>query len=211
MEIIKKLPFNLVEIAQVFNIKQNQQCTHLDEWLSANYTFNEIEQSILKNTFERVVVAGNYWNEEELRIRVVGSLFYVADIEQSSDICLFYERALSATMNNHLLSVVCDCLVASSIFNAPVHPYFFLQELKKAKGEKKDPEAQMLVAMLIAQHLNNDDKPIYGGYLIGTNWWFSTLIGNQYCLSRQFSLSQKDDFQHVASILRKLKELILNR
>jgi hypothetical protein len=211
MEVIKKLPFNLVEIAQVFNIKQNLQCTHLDQWLSANYDFNEIEQSILKNTFERVVVAGNYWNEEELRIRVIGSLFYVADIEQSSDICLFYERALSATMNNHLLSVVCDCLVASSIFNAPVHPYFFLQELKKAKGEKKDPEAQMLVAMLIAQHLNNDDKPIYGGYLIGTNCWFSTLIGNQYCLSRQFSLSQKDDFQHVASILRKLKELILNR
>ena len=63
MEIIKKLPFNLVEIAQVFNIKQNQQCTHLDEWLSAHYNFNEIEQSILKNTYERIVVAGNYWNE----------------------------------------------------------------------------------------------------------------------------------------------------
>lgn len=211
MESVKKLPFELVEIATVFNLKQNRNCEHLNEWLKAHYTFNEIEQSILKTTFDRISVAGNYWNEEELRVRLIGSLFYVADIEKPDEVCLFYERPLSATINNHLLSVVCDCFVASSLFNAPVHPYFFLQELKKAKGEKKDPEAQMLVAMLIAQHLNNDDKPIYGGYLIGTNWWFSTLIGNQYCLSRQFTLSQKTDFEHTASILRKLKELILNR
>jgi hypothetical protein len=211
METIKKIPFDLVTIAKAFNIKQNRDCQHLTEWLSAQFEFNDIEQSILNNTFTRITVAGNYWNEEELRVRLIGSLFYVADIEKPDDICLFYERSLSATINEHLLSVVCDCFVASSIFNAPVHPYFFLQELKKAKGEKKDPEAQMLVAMLIAQHLNNDNKPIYGGYLIGTNWWFATLIGNQYCLSRQFSLSQKDDFEKTASILRKLKELILNR
>lgn len=211
METVKKIPFDLVEIAKAFNIKQNRNSKHLNEWLTAQYTFNEIEQSILDNTFERITIAGNYWNEEELRVRVIGSLFYVADIEKPDDICLFYERPLSATINNHYLSVVCDCFVASSIFNAPVHPYFFLQELKKAKGEKKDPEAQMLTAMIIAQHLNNDNKPIYGGYLIGTNWWFSTLVGNQYCLSRQFALSQKDDFEKTASILRKLKELILNR
>ena len=148
METVKKIPFDLVEIAKAFNIKQNRNSKHLNEWLTAQYTFNEIEQSILDNTFERITIAGNYWNEEELRVRVIGSLFYVADIEKPDDICLFYERPLSATINNHYLSVVCDCFVASSIFNAPVHPYFFLQELKKAKGEKKDPEAQMLTAMI---------------------------------------------------------------
>jgi hypothetical protein len=211
MENVKKIPFDLVEIANAFNIKQNRNCQHLNEWLSAHSTFNDIEQSILNTTFERITVAGNYWNEEELRVRVIGSLFYVADIEKPDEVCLFYERPLSATINNYHLSVICGCFVASSLFNAPVHPYFFLQQLKKAKGEKKDPEAQMLVAMIIAQYLNNDNKPIYGGYLIGTNWWFATLIDNQYCLSRQFSLSQKTDFEHTASILRKLKELILNR
>ncbi len=66
MDSVKKLPFNLVEIAQVFNIKQSQQCTHLDEWLSANYTFNEIEQSILKNTFERVAHLWRLFNWYEL-------------------------------------------------------------------------------------------------------------------------------------------------
>ena len=207
----KKLPFDLVSIAQAFNIKQNRICSHLDNWLSAAYVLNEIEHSILNTTFERITVAGNYWNEEELRVRVVGALFYVADIEKPDDICLFYERPLSAKVNGYNLSVVCDCMVASALFNAPVHPYFFLQELKKAKGEKKDPEAQMLMAMLIAQHVNQDDKPIYGGYLIGTNWWFATLIGTEYCLSRQYSLSKKDDFEQTVYILRKLKELILNR
>jgi hypothetical protein len=211
MDTIKKLPFDLVTIAKVFNIKRNKQCHYLNNWISANYTFNDSEEAFLKKIYDRLMIAGNYWNEEELRIRVVNALFEVADIEISDDICLFYERPLFTVIHKYQLSVISDCLVASSIFNTPVHPYFFLQELKKAKGEKKDPEAQMLVAMLIAQHLNQDNKPIYGSYLIGTNWWFSTLVENQYCLSRQFSLSQQPDFQQVASILRKLKDLISNR
>lgn len=105
MDALSKLPYDLVSIAQAFNIKQNQDCTHLAAWLDASYELNEIEHSILDNTFER----------------------------------------------------------------------------------------------------------IYGGYLIGTNWWFATLIDNKYCLSRQYSLSQRHDFDQVAFILRKLKELILNR
>jgi hypothetical protein len=211
MSALKKLPFDLVEIAKAFNIKRNKQCQYLNNWISAKYTFNDSEEASLKKIYDRLMLAGNYWNEEELRIRVVNPLFDVADIEIPDDICLFYERPLSTVIHKYQLSVISDCLVASSIFNTPVHPYFFLQELKKAKGEKKDPEAQMLVAMLIAQHLNQDNKPIYGSYLIGTNWWFSTLVDNQYCLSRQFSLSQQPDFQQVACILRKLKEVISNR
>ncbi len=211
MSVLKKLPFDLVEIAKAFNIKRNKQCQYLNHWISAKYTFNDSEEAILKKIYDRLLVAGNYWNEEELRIRVVNTLFEVADIERMDDICLFYERPLSTVIHKYQLSVISDCLVASSIFNTPVHPYFFLQELKKAKGEKKDPEAQMLVAMLIAQHLNQDNKPIYGSYLIGTNWWFSTLMENQYCLSRQFSLSQQADFQQVTCILRELKEIISNR
>jgi hypothetical protein len=211
MDNVKKLPFDLVEIAKAFNIKRNKQCQYLNNWISAKYTFNDNEEASLKKIYDRLMIAGNYWNEEELRIRVVNALFDVADIEILDDICLFYERPLSTVINKYQLSVISDCLVANSIFNTPVNPYFFLQELKKAKGEKKDPEAQMLVAMLIAQHLNQDNKPIYGSYLIGSNWWFSTLMDNQYCLSRQFSLSQPPDFQQVACILRKLKEVISNR
>ena len=94
-------------------------------------------------------------------------------------------------------------------FNTPDSPYFFLQEFKKKRGEKKDPEAQMLTAMLIAQHLNNDGKIIYGGYLIGHNWHFALLDGKQYVTSRQYDATEKHDLLQIVFILRKLKELIL--
>ncbi len=96
-------------------------------------------------------------------------------------------------------------------FNAPQQPYFFLQEFKKGKGEKSDPEAQMLMAMLIAQHKNNGNKPIYGGYLVGRNWYFTTLIGTNYCISRQFDATIQSELFQIAYILRHLKTMILSR
>jgi hypothetical protein len=67
----------------------------------------------------------------------------------------------------------------------------------------------MLAAMLVAQHKNEDNKPVYGSFLIGSNWWFTTLIGQEYCLSREFNASSKADLQQIVFILRRLKELVL--
>ncbi|MEN9611880.1 MAG: hypothetical protein RLZZ628_2694 [Bacteroidota bacterium] len=49
--------------------------------------------------------------------------------------------------------------------NTPTKPYFFMQEFKKGKKSVDDAEGQMLVAMLIAQTLNADKKPVYGWLL----------------------------------------------
>ena len=84
-------------------------------------------------------------------------------------------------------------------------------KFKKAKGEKKDPEAQMLIAMLIAQQKNNDNKPIFGGYLLGTGWHFTTLVGKDYCISRRFEATEKHNLLKIVYILRRLKEFILQR
>ena len=122
----------------------------------------------------------------------------------------FFTRSLSATVNGYDLSVVSDCLIATPLpFNTPDVPYFFLQEFKKKRGEKKDPEAQMLIAMLIAQNLNPEDRILYGGYLIGHNWHFATLNGQQYSISRQFDATDKDDLMKIIFILRKIKDLVL--
>jgi hypothetical protein len=68
----------------------------------------------------------------------------------------------------------------------------------------------MLVAMLAAQRSNQDNRPIYGGFLIGSVWRLATLIDNQYCTSRQFSTTNKGDLFQLAFALRHLKALILN-
>ena len=65
--------------------------------------------------------------------------------------------------------------------------------------------------MLIAQAKNNDQKPIYGGYLFGTVWNFATLMGNQYCISREYNATRRDDLLQIINILRKIKDLIQER
>lgn len=69
----------------------------------------------------------------------------------------------------------------------------------------------MLVAMLLAQNMNNDNKPIYGCYVIENNWFFTTLIGLDYCVSRQFNAVEKPELISITFKLRHLKALILNR
>ena len=65
----------------------------------------------------------------------------------------------------------------------------------------------MLQAMLIAQTLNQDDKPIYGGYLVGSRWRFSTLIGKNYCISRHFDADTQPELIQLVYILKELKNL----
>ncbi|MFN0033490.1 MAG: hypothetical protein ACKVUS_00400, partial [Saprospiraceae bacterium] len=171
-----KLAYDMDVLLDTFNVKKERTCPILTDWMAASSTLDAFEQKILDDMHEEMITIGEYWNEEELKIRFVGHIFYIAKIDVTDKIRVFFERPLSATIGEYRLAVVCDCLVATPKgINAPRNPYFFLQEFKKGKGEKNDPEAQMLMAMLIAQQQNNDGKPIYGGYLIGKNWHFTTL------------------------------------
>jgi hypothetical protein len=206
-----KLEYDLVELMTTFNINDADQCEHLNDWLSANYELDAFEQRILNDLYKDILISGEYMNEEELKARMVGLIFYAAQIDTPNKIRVFYERPLSATIDNHQLHVIADCMVATPFKSSPRVPYFFLQEFKKAKGGKRDPEAQMLSAMLIAQQKNNDGKPIYGGYMIGTSFHFATLIDKNYCVGKKIDAVDKDNLFHIVFILRKLKELILNR
>jgi hypothetical protein len=69
----------------------------------------------------------------------------------------------------------------------------------------------MLSAMILAQDLNNDQKPMYGCWLQGKFWNFTTLIGRDYCVSKTYDATDMEDLHQIVFILRKLKDLILNR
>jgi hypothetical protein len=211
MATIENLDFDILEIYEKFELLDNENCTHLSEWLTPLYELDALHQRIIDDLHEDILQSSEAMNEEELKARMVGLLFYVARIDTAKKIRVFYERPISAVVKEIPLSVICDCMVAMPIKNLPKKPYFFLQEFKKSKGEKKDPEAQMLIAMLIAQAQNKDEKPIYGGYLIGTGWHFATLVGKDYCLSRKYEATNKTDLLHIVSTLHQLKTLILNR
>ncbi len=208
---LKRLPFDLSIIAETFKLERSGKCEHLEKWINQSYEFTESEEKLLNEVHAEMVESSDYLNEEEIKIRLIAPLFQIANIDEENKVRVFYERSLSAEIDEYQLSVICDCMVASStIFKTPTHPYFFLQEFKKAKGEKCDPEAQMLVAMLAAQKANNDGQTIYGGFLIGSIWRLATLVNNSYCTSRQLSATNKEDLKQIVSTLRHLKALVLN-
>jgi hypothetical protein len=91
----------------------------------------------------------------------------------------------------------------------PKHPYFFLQEFKKSKGDNHDAEGQMLAAMILAQEINQDQKPLYGSWVQGVNWRFTVLRGTEYCVSRAYDATNASDLLQIVFILQRLKALVL--
>lgn len=209
----KSLSHQLGRLANTFQIQRQLSSPALSQWLNASGTLNPFETEALDLLFAQAAYDGNYWNEEELKMRLVSLVIFMARIDVPDRIRVFYERMLSGIIDNIPLQVKADCLVATpGAFNTHQTPYFFLQEYKKGRGDTKDPEAQMLAAMLIAQSQNGDDgKPLYGSYIIGTDWYFTTLLGRDYCTSREYDIRQRDDLLQIVFILRKLKDLILSR
>ena len=204
--------FTLGRLAETFGIERVSKCEYLTKWLDAHSELSEFQVILFNDIHKKLVDEGNYWNEEELKIEMIGFLFYLANINVPREMKVFYERSISSVVDGHALSVTADCLIARPLqFNEPSVPYFFLQEYKKGRGEAKDPEAQMLTAMLIAQELNKDKKILYGSYLFGSRWRFCTLNNKAYCQSREYNADEREDLLQIVFILRKLKELILNR
>ncbi len=207
-----RFPIDLSLLAETFQIEVNENCVHLQEWENAHFEWNDFQTTLFHNLLVKSQKYGNYWNEEELKVQFIGPLFLIADIEIENKIKIFFERPMSAMIGQHYLKVIADCLVGTPMqFNKPKKPYFFLQEYKKGRGDDKDPEAQMLTAMLIAQYQNQDNLPVFGSYVIGNNWRFTTLYQNQYCYSREYNAEVERDLRQIVAMIRKLKTFILQR
>jgi hypothetical protein len=213
----KSLSHQLGPLANTFQIRRQPTSPYLDEWLAASGVLNAYETESLDYLYAQAAYDGNYWNEEELKMRLVSQVIFMARLDIPDRIRVFYERHLSRIVDTIPLQVKADCLVATpGAFNTHQKPYFFLQEYKRGRGDRatdrtKDPEAQMLAAMLISQTLNTDEHPLYGSYIIGTDWYFTTLHNRDYATSREYDIRQRDDLTQIIFILRRLKELILSR
>ena len=46
--------------------------------------------------------------------------------------------------------------------------------------------------------------------MIGNTWYFTTLLGHDYCSSRLYDAAEREELIQIIFILRKLKDLILN-
>jgi hypothetical protein len=208
-KIDRPLKYDANHIIGVHELKRGIRCDILSKLTSVTGIIEEKDREILEEDREALELRGEYWNEEELKMNFLSTVFKLARLREENKIDIFYERTLSWEFSGKIERVVCDCLLAKPFgIYAPQVPYFFLQEFKKQK-QNEDAEGQMLLAMLIAQEKNANDKPVYGCYLQGKNWVFTTLHDKNYCVSRQFDATQTQDLHKIIFILRALKQTIL--
>ena len=206
-----KLKSDVEDVIDAFSLKRNTTCKLLDTWLDYKTEISVNFQELLEEKRLSLIEEGDFWNEEELKMHFLAFLFQVANLNEKGKIKLFYERPLSAVIDNYELSVVCDAMVATPKgIGKPKKPYFFLQEFKKQKNAP-DAEGQMLMAMLLAQHENQTNKAVYGCWLQGKNWIFTTLHEKDYCISIQYDASKKEDLYQIIYALKHLKILILKQ
>jgi hypothetical protein len=205
--------YDVEEVMDTFAIETIEDCTLLEEWTNASPSvLSAFEKLLITELPTELRRENRNWNEEELKMFFISPVFRIANLYVEKKFKTFFERALSGVVKDYKISVIVDCMVASPKYSGrPAHPYFFLQEYKRSKGDSHDPEGQMLAAMILAQELNQDGKPLYGCWIQGSIWRFTVLNGTAYCVSDAFDATQKADLLQIVYILRKLKELILNR
>ena len=212
--------YDVFEVIDTFNIEKNLGCKVLNDWMTVEGNLTNTEDELVTQAREKLELKWDEWNEEELKMHFISLIFFVAKIEIPKLISTFYERRFAGRVDEINISLIVDCMVASTTNSGlPKSPYFFLQEVaSKAFSEEYDendngynPEGQMLAAMILAQEKNKDNKPLFGSWIQGRFWYFTVLSGNDYCVSKPFDATDNDALLKIVSILRKLKDLILNR
>jgi hypothetical protein len=206
----QKIIFDIDWLLDTFQLNSLTAHQLLTDWQSAQYSFDEAQKSTIQILSDLYLYEGDMWNEEELKMRLIIPILQLVNIEQKDKIKVFLERNIAAVIQKYRISVDVDLMIAKPKGkNTPQIPYFFLQELKKGKKSSNDPEAQMLAAMLAAQVQNNNGKPIFGGYMVGRNCFFSILVDRNYILSKQLDITETADLEQVIAMLKKLKEMVL--
>lgn len=209
---MRKISYDINTLLDEFGVEVLESHPELDNWLSATIELSQQQSLLLEACRLNFLKQGSEWNEEELKLKFLSFLFYIADVEVEKKIQTFFERPLSSEINEIHLSVVSDCMIASPKGKGvPKSPYFFLQEFKKQKGDKNDPEGQMFAAMLIAQHLNPKPNPIYGAWLVGNQWCFTMLLDKQYICSKYYDATDPIELNRIVAAIRYLKSMILSQ
>ena len=194
------------DVVETFGLEVDYTGIGLEFWLDAPQNVTDLEAQTLENL--RTILVSNIanWNEFELEVffisPVIGMVnFYEVKVKP------FIERAIAAKVDGIAMHGEVDWIISKG-FGRPKAPFFCLKEFKKAKNSSNDPEGQLAAAMLVAQVLNNNEKPIYGAYVLGREWIFTVLEGRKMIQSLPFLTTDLEDLKGILRVLKNLKEII---
>jgi hypothetical protein len=194
------------DLHEQFNLVKLESTEKLNSWLSAHNDISEEENVQIEVLKNKLIKNANYWNEEELKIKFIGPFLDLVNLD-GENYKLFYNRSMSASIDDVKLSGTVDMVVASG-FQKPKKPFFCIHEYKQElKKDSADPLGQLLSEMIVAQKINDNGQIIYGSYVLGRSWYFIILEGNEYTVSDTYVATQ-DDIYTIFKILREVKKYI---
>lgn len=202
--------WTLTKLDKAFSLTQilDTDCFNLQHWqaVAANIELTDFEQQTLLNLQEPLIWGGKSWNEFELENKFISPVIMTARFDDRT-IGYFLERQLSGIVNDYQLSGIVDGMIATG-FRDPDLPFFCMHEYKRSVDNQGNPDAQALVAMLVAREKNELSKPIYGLYVVGLIWNFMVLnLNNSYSISLNYDASNSDVFA-IFKMLKALKHII---
>ena len=119
----------------------------MSEWTKAETTLNEFEVYQFERKFQKAQGNIEWWHEEELKMKFIAFVLDLAYMEDDTDNYIsYFEKTVSATVENVFLKVKTDFMVANGVMDKPKKPYFHFQEYKKLKDPNGDPVAQLVEA-----------------------------------------------------------------
>lgn len=214
----KKKEWKEGEIALAFKLKKidTTYTSLMQEWLSVTPPI--LEGTELGN-FEKLVKKMpkiKTWSEEDLKMKFISPVLELSRLMDDEGFVSFFDKKLGATVQGYKLSVKADFVIGSGLMDYMEKPYFHFQvggipQYKPDKNPTGDSMAQLLEAFLIAQEENADGKPLYGCEIVGKLWTFVILENKEYCVSKSFDSTEKDELLQIIAILRKFKWILETR
>jgi hypothetical protein len=189
------------EVELTFGINRLHSMPFIDHLKSIKLPENHPNKAILEDYRLEAFDLVDSWNEDEYKFMFISPFFKLVNLK-SVNYKVFTQRPMSVKYDND--QKTSDGLVEFMLAKGrqiPRKPHFFLHEYKPEKRRDNDPLGQLLIAMVAAQKLNLDDKPIYGIYVNGRNWFFVALEANQYAVSNPYVITTDDIFDLYAVLL----------
>ncbi len=201
---IYKKPFKdwlYEEVGNEFGLTRVFTHPFLDELYKIHLAPNHPQRNNIEELRALVEKYVDSWNEDEYKFMFISRLIGLATYV-SIHYKVFTQRPLSVKYENDTKETdgLVEFMLAKGI-QIPRKPHFFLHEYKPEKRRDNDPLGQLLIAMVAAQKLNQDDKPIYGIYVNGRNWFIVILDDKTYAVSNPYVATDKDIFDLFAVLL----------
>jgi hypothetical protein len=195
-----------------FGLKRKYDQANLLEWLQTNIEIDATEMTILLRLNKKMRKYVDYWNEEEVKLKFIGHIITLADYD-TDNLSAFANRYFEGVVDGEVLSGTPDFMVARGKQEMK-SPFFFLHEYKKElDNDSPDPAGQLLAAMLLAYEHNLQvpelsQKPVYGAYVVGRQWFFVILQGREYSISDSYSSTHEDELLDIFRIMKASREKI---